>query len=137
MTEIPDGYYAVPDPRNPDVLTAWRVAGGKIEPTPARAQYAPALWKRDIPTGMTKAERKAWITNWFTTVERPWKRAIREAILADLDAAGMRYAKALIRCRDCGRMLTDQTSRDAGRGPDCRAQLADAIAAAAKFGGAA
>lgn len=120
VTEIPDGYYAVPDPDKPDQLTLWRAADGRIEPSPNAAIYGPVLLKRDVPAGLPKPERARWIANWFETVQRPWRQAVRVAIAADPEAAGQLYAKTAIRCRDCGRALTDQTSKAAGRGPDCR-----------------
>lgn len=45
--------------------------------------------------------------------------AVLDAINADPDAAGMRFARELTRCRCCGRMLTDEISRVRGEGPDC------------------
>lgn len=135
--EIPDGYYAVPDPSNADVMTAWQSVNGHLKPTPAKAQYGPVLYKRDVPPGRGVLDRQRFIREWFDTVRRPWTDAVRAAIVADVEGAGMRYAQTAIRCRDCGRSLTDPISRAAGRGPDCRAQLAEAIAAAAKYGGAA
>jgi len=125
--DIPNGYYAVPDPRDPDTLTMWRVIDDHIEATPANARYGPVLYRRDIPTGLTKPEQGRWTAEWFETVQRPWHRAIRAAITADLEAAGALYAKTAVRCRDCGRALKDATSKAAGRGPDCRAQLANVV----------
>lgn len=44
---------------------------------------------------------------------------VLDLINADPDEAGMRFAVELTRCRSCGKMLTDETSRLRGRGPDC------------------
>lgn len=54
-------------------------------------------------------------------------RATRDAILAEIAAdpleAMVRYGHELGRCGNCGRTLTDETSRAAGIGPDCAARL--------------
>jgi predicted Zn-ribbon and HTH transcriptional regulator len=49
-------------------------------------------------------------------------RALRQIIEAGTEEAGMKYALESGNCRDCGRELTDQDSRDAGRGPVCRSK---------------
>lgn len=130
MSEIPDGYYAVADPTSPDELTLWRVSDGLLIASPAGAKYGPVLYRRDIPAGLSKPEQQRWAGNWFETVQRPWRAAVRAAIAADPEAAGALYAKTAVRCRDCGRALTDRASKAAGRGPDCRAQLVALIAIA-------
>lgn len=128
--EIPDGYYAVPNPTAPDEITLWRVTDDDIQPSPPGARYAPQLLRRDVPAGLTKIERAQWIAAWFETNQHAWHRTVRAAIAADPNAAGTLYAKTAIRCRDCGRPLKDPKSKAAGRGPDCRAQLAQLIAEA-------
>jgi predicted Zn-ribbon and HTH transcriptional regulator len=49
-------------------------------------------------------------------------RALRQIIEAGVDEAGNKYADETTCCRDCGRDLTDQASRDARRGPTCRSK---------------
>ena len=49
------------------------------------------------------------------------RRAIRAAIAADPEALA-RYGKTLGTCGRCGRELTDETSRELGLGPVCRAK---------------
>lgn len=48
--------------------------------------------------------------------------ALRAILEAGTEAAGMLFAQELGRCRKCGRDLTDDTSRQLGIGPVCRAQ---------------
>lgn len=45
--------------------------------------------------------------------------AVLEGILADPDAASLLYATELGRCCRCARLLTDETSRARGIGPEC------------------
>jgi hypothetical protein len=132
--EIPDGYYAVPDPNDPAVLTAWRAVNGHLKPAPVGAKWGPVLYKRDV-AGMSPLDRQRYVSAWFNDVRWPWDRAVRAAIVADPEAAGALYAKTTVRCRDCGIALRDPVSKREGRGPDCRAKLADAVKAAAKYRG--
>lgn len=44
------------------------------------------------------------------------------AIVEDLDKAAKLYADELGRCNRCGRLLTDETSRQVGMGPECRSK---------------
>lgn len=126
--DIPDGYYAVPDPDNPERLTLWHVDGDHLVASPTSAHYGPVLHRKDVPAGLSKPDKSRWVANWFETVQRPWRVAVHAAIAADPNAAGALYAKTAVRCRDCGRPLKDETSKAAGRGPDCRAQRASAVA---------
>jgi hypothetical protein len=48
------------------------------------------------------------------------RRAVVELIESDPETAMLRFAKELTRCYCCGRMLTDETSRLIGQGPECR-----------------
>lgn len=48
--------------------------------------------------------------------------ALHAILDAGTEAAGMLFAQELGRCRKCGRDLTDDTSRQLGIGPVCRAQ---------------
>jgi hypothetical protein len=125
-TTIPDGYYAVPDPRNTDVITLWRAANGKVTTSPVGAKYGPVLLNSAIPAHLYGPARKRFIYNWFNTVQQPWNAAILATIAADPEAAGALYARTAIRCRDCGRRLTDKVSKADGRGPDCSGRRAAA-----------
>lgn len=58
----------------------------------------------------------------FYPVRRPEAlTAVLEAVLADPAGAALLYATELGRCSRCSRALTDEESRRAGMGPDCRA----------------
>ena len=58
----------------------------------------------------------------FYPVRRPEAlEAVLSAILADPTGAALLYAAELGRCSRCSRTLTDEESRRAGMGPDCRA----------------
>lgn len=50
------------------------------------------------------------------------KAGILTAIAVDAQAALVRYGRELGVCGDCGRTLTDDVSRAAGRGPVCRSK---------------
>jgi hypothetical protein len=55
--------------------------------------------------------------------DRAEKARILAEIGADVDDARVRYGVELGRCGNCGRALTDETSRQAGIGPDCADRL--------------
>ncbi|ACU71814.1 hypothetical protein Caci_2905 [Catenulispora acidiphila DSM 44928] len=121
-TPLPDGYYAVPDPDDPTTTTCWRVkddSGGALAASPSGAHYGPALYKRDLPKGLRGRERGEWITAWYQTVRHPWDRKVREAIAADPEAAGLRFAEYTHHCCRCNQPLTVPASQAAGLGPDC------------------
>lgn len=71
-----------------------------------------------MPAG-DRDEQRQFISNYHATVRLPWIRAVHAAIAADVAAAGARFAETTVHCRDCGRPLTDETSKARGRGPDC------------------
>jgi hypothetical protein len=53
---------------------------------------------------------------------RATKAEILALIAADPETAMNRYGQELGECGDCGRTLTDKTSRSIGRGPICRSK---------------
>jgi hypothetical protein len=53
---------------------------------------------------------------------RATKAEILALIAADPETAMNRYGQELGECGDCGRTLTDETSRSIGRGPICRSK---------------
>jgi hypothetical protein len=91
------GYYAVD---YQDVLRFYRVAEGKGRWDGRRFLNR---YRSDYQDRVGRAEREASV----------------EAILADPDAAAMRFARETVRCFLCGRRLTDAVSRARGTGPDC------------------
>lgn len=48
--------------------------------------------------------------------------ALEAIVAAGIDKAGNRFSDELGNCRDCGRDLTDQLSRQLRRGPTCRSK---------------
>jgi hypothetical protein len=126
MTAIPDGYYAVPDPLDPAVMTYWRqratMPSGRpavraFNPWPDKARYGPVLYRRDVPTE-TSRRREVLEAHWERV--RDYHRRVRESIEADPAAAGRRFAEWCIRCCCCGRALTEEQSKVLGIGPECR-----------------
>jgi hypothetical protein len=74
-------------------------------------------------------EMRAWYTAWFDTWQA-WLGRVRATIDADPHAALKRYADFSIRCCQCGRALTDDTSKVLGIGPECRRGIDPALLAA-------
>jgi hypothetical protein len=119
LANVPTGYYAVPDPDDAAKLTLWRVVNGLPHPSPANARYGPRLLKTAIPADLNRDGQREFIRTFHETVRLPWVRAVHAAIAADPDGAGDRFAETTVHCRDCGRPLTDETSKARRRGPDC------------------
>lgn len=125
---LPDGYYAITDPDNAETMTYWRASKGRLAIWPAKAWYGPArLLKRDAPAD--RDEMRAWYTAWSDTWAA-WATRVRTALDADQAAALRRFARFSIRCCQCGRRLTDDTSKVYGVGPECRRGASPAFLAA-------
>lgn len=124
-TTIPHGYYAVPDPNDPDTITMWRshtatYHGASIDtltPWPANARYGPILWRRDVPK---KQPARDQVRAAHRERRKAWMDTVTARILADLKAAASLYAATAVRCSECGRALTDETSKSLGIGTECR-----------------
>ena len=128
MTDLPDGYYATPDPDNPATMTYWRAENGCLAIWPPKAWYGPArLLKRDTPQG--RDAKLAWYTAW-SNAWQSWATRVREALETDPHGALRRFAEFSVRCCQCGRALTDDTSKVLGIGPDCRRGIDPAFLAA-------
>ena len=118
MTGIPDGYYATPDPDNPDTMTYWRARTGHLGHWPAKAWYGPArLLKRDAPTD--RDAKIAWMRAWNDSY-RSWLQRVTDTVAADPQTCRAVFAALAVRCCDCGRALTDAKSKTLGVGPECR-----------------
>lgn len=116
---LPDGFYAVPDPDDPDTMTRWRVDGGGMHPHPAKTWYGPARpLRRDTPGPKGSPEYVAWMRSYFDEWTS-WARRVRDAIEANPLTARFHFAESTARCHNCGRALTDGKSRTLGIGPDC------------------
>ncbi|ASU83558.1 hypothetical protein CDO52_12850 [Nocardiopsis gilva YIM 90087] len=112
----------LPDPHDPGQITYWRRDDrGRLNPWPAKARYGPALYRSQVPAGLTGPDRRAWAQDWHRTHRHPWDAAIRSAIDADPDACRARFAAFTTRCCSCGRALSDPESKTVGVGPECRA----------------
>jgi Family of unknown function (DUF6011) len=122
--ELPEGYYAVPDPRGVEEMTYWRRAEGNRGPTfkpwPAKARYGWVLYKKDRPELPKEISRNTYIRAYYETLGPPYRRAIVEAIQEDPVAAQQRFADWAIRCCMCGKGLTNDRSKVYGIGPECR-----------------
>jgi hypothetical protein len=130
--DLPEGYYAVPDPRpGVEEITYWRVRAGSFGPWPKKARYGPTLTRSDLPEGMDprSEECRAFADRWFDETKEPYDAAIVRAISADPIAAKHRFSDFQVRCCDCGRKLTNDLSKVYGIGPECRKGLPDAVLA--------
>lgn len=128
LAVIPDGYYAVPDPDQPDTMTYWRsrYADHAFTAWPAKATYGPLAYRKDRPKDHAAA------VDWMRAHNerrRAWHERVLAAIGDDPATAAARFAELTTRCLCCGRKLTDAKSKLLGIGPDCRrsARLDDAV----------
>lgn len=131
---LPEGYYAVEDPRaGVEDMTYWRRKDkGKnkrpaFDPWPLKARYAPVLYSKDLPEGdvlrrLTLSKRE-YVHAWYKTLSWPYLEAIVESILDDPVAAQHRFADLNTRCCNCGKKLTNDLSKVYGIGPECRKGL--------------
>lgn len=108
--DIPKGYYATPSATGTNDLDFWRVRKGK----PGTRWDGFSFAARILGGGDGSSMRTVNLSN---IQQRLALQAIR---LAGTEAAAMMFAAKIKRCRDCGLALTDEVSRAAGRGPDCR-----------------
>jgi hypothetical protein len=135
--DIPEGYYAVPDPRTGiDEMTYWRMKTTKrgssiFGPWPVKARYAPALYVKDLPAGVSAQSQagRDYIRAWYQHVYATYHATIVGNILTDPVAAGQRFADWAIRCCCCGKALTNDLSKVYGIGPVCRKGLSSEVLA--------
>lgn len=130
MSDLAKGYYATPDPNNPDQMTYWRVRGGRLTKWPTKAAWGPILRRSDVPKELVGEDRNAWIRAWVEANATQWYDAIRAALAADPIGCALRFAELTTRCLNCGRKLTDPASKVYGIGPECRDGLSAATLAA-------
>ena len=123
MTDLPDGYYAVPDPDDTTAMTYWRAKGGGLHPHPAKTWYGPARpLRQDAPSPKGGPEFQEWMRDYFDRWTA-WARRVRDSLAIDPAATARRFADLTTRCCVCGRALTDAESKVLGIGPDCRSRL--------------
>ncbi len=126
-TDIPDGYYAIPDPNDPTLITYWRRKNNTLKAWPAKAWYGPPVPRRsELPDA--GPAREAFVQKWWAS-RRAYLDRIATAVLADPATAGKRFANFGIRCCQCGRTLRDATSTTYGIGPECRSGMDPALLA--------
>ena len=126
--DLPEGYYAVPDPYNEGEMSYWRRKDkGKnkrpsFEPWPLKAKaYGPRLLKSDPRLiGMSRDEMMEFARKWYETEKKSYMDAVIEIIAADPIEAGKQFADWQLRCCMCGKGLTTDDSKVYGIGPECR-----------------
>jgi hypothetical protein len=133
---IPEGYYAIPDPHDPTIVSRWHMTkpdrNGRchLNPWPPKARYGPALAPRpDFPRDLSDADLRAAVDEWIRPVQE-YRAAVEAAIEADIMGTGARFAAYATRCCFCGRALRDPKSRSYGVGPECGDGLGDEFMAA-------
>lgn len=89
---IPDGFYAVPSPSDPAILTLWRVQDGRLKDWPDVARWRPMPPPYPDTDTLPKADRRAWRQEWYDRQYFPWKSAVIEAIRRDPVWAASRFA---------------------------------------------
>lgn len=128
LDAIPDGYYAVPDPRDTNqqtpTMTYWHAHntryGRTLDMWPAKAKYGPLAYRKDRPKD--PAEAVDWMRR-HSEKRRAWNELILTEIARNPDRCRARFAALATRCTWCGRTLTDDKSKLLGYGPDCRRAL--------------
>lgn len=125
--DLPEGFYAVPDPCNQGEMSYWRRKDkGKhkwpsFEPWPLKAHYGPRLLKSDPRLKDLKGEeRRQFVWSWYEGVKGAYIESVVSAIAGDPAAAGKRFAELQMRCCMCGKRLTTDESKVVGIGPECR-----------------
>lgn len=123
---FPDGYYAAPDPDDPDTITCWKrwthptkTSRKHWRPWQRGLRYGPNkhITRDDIPTD--PQARAVFLADLGRT-SGEWAQQVYATIAADLDAARLLFASFTTCCWQCGRPLRDPESKLQGRGPDCR-----------------
>jgi hypothetical protein len=109
FASLAEGYYATRSRTGNNDLDFWRID------KPSSGKWAGYMFVKRIVGGGQGDEMQTF------QLSNMQQRLACEAIM-DLGAeeSRMLFAAEMTRCTDCGRMLTDQASRDAGRGPTCR-----------------
>jgi Family of unknown function (DUF6011) len=127
-TDLPEGFYTVPDPR-PEVegMTYWRIKRSKrgsatFGPWPNKASYGPTLSRDLLPEGVKSSSMAGQqiLREWFEREQKPYQDAIVDAIAEDPLAAMHRFAAFATHCMICGKALTHEYSKVVGIGPECR-----------------
>lgn len=112
IDQLPGGYYAVPSVTGNNDLTFFRIVvnQGRMNPANKGKKYF-----RHIVGGHSENDMK--VSPAFIV------KAVEAAKAVGIAQAQGAYGTHIGVCGHCGRELTDETSRKAGLGPDCRAKL--------------
>lgn len=105
---IPAGYYATPSGTGNNDLDFWRVD------VPKKGRWEGFSFARRILGGGSGTEMR--------TVDLdniPQRKALVAIRAAGVEEAGFAFAQAIGRCSACGLVLTDEVSRQRGKGPTC------------------
>lgn len=121
VPQLPEGrrYYAVPNESGK--LTFLRITRTKPDPTTGRPSITfvdQLIGGGSEETGNGRTESRGRVTasgQYLGTFE-----SLYRAVVADPEAAMVRYGHEMGRCGYCGRDLTDEESRRLGIGPVCR-----------------
>lgn len=105
-SQIPAGRYAVPSATGHNDLDFYLVQ------VPQRGKYTGRTFVKRIIGGHDPMQMSG----------REQYRALAQITDFGIEEAGMKYALESGNCRDCGRELTDEESRAAGKGPVCRSK---------------
>lgn len=106
--DIPEGYYAIPDPDRAGRMQYWcrKDINTKRGTVPSLKPWPPGAYGIQI-----KGTQRV--------ISGPMLQII-EAIAADPVTHGKRFADLTTRCCRCSKVLTDARSKTYGIGPECR-----------------
>jgi hypothetical protein len=125
---LPDGYYAITDPFEPNRVTCWRQSEHGLAVWPAKARVGPMskVGRVDQPRGSDERRRGVRALH---EQQRDYFAAVRSCIADDLTGAGARFSTLNTRCCVCGMTFADPKARFDGIGPECGAKLPDEVLA--------
>jgi hypothetical protein len=118
QTDLPDGYYATPDPANAETVTFWQIENGRYYPHPRGAWYGPVPGADVDPDEDDYLEHRMQL-GYSENRRMDWTRAVRDAVEADPLAARRCFVENSGRCTVCGRPLRSGRSRLLGLGDRC------------------
>jgi hypothetical protein len=121
-----DGWFAATDPDDRGRMTFWRVERGRMHSYPGDVRWPPSPPRFEAES---KAERALLRDDWYAEVYWPWKRAVRDAIVADPDGASRAFRARYPAASTV--LETRRTAREALRAERVRLARFEAVWAAA------
>lgn len=120
LGDAPDGRYALPSKTGANDLDFWVVSTnqGRQNPTNKGKRWIRRYLGGQDAVNITPSER------------RIVAEAIGKLTAEEAAEALARFGREVGTCGACGRSLTDEVSREAGLGPDCRARLGAGLVSA-------